>query len=142
MLRDRVINDSDIVKTKQHKYYIHIKLPGHKASTRMFGHELSSQVSNENKYFIAFAMENVKDPESDDVAEFETYPRLYFGNNKKLIEYKWNEDFKDVGWDVVGGRKGINAAVLPTSEVYEMPADLINDCIVDLDTFKGKIKKF
>lgn len=142
MLKAKVADDSDTVKTKQYKYYINIKLPGHNVSTRMYGHEINSQVSDENQYFIAFAMENVKDPESDDVAEFEIYPRLYFGNNKKFIEYKWNTDFEDVGWDIVGGRKGINAAVLPTSEVYEMPDDLINDCIADLDTFKGKTKKF
>lgn len=142
MLHAKVSNDSDTVKTKQHKYYANYKFPGHDFPTTIFGYELSSQSSDENQYFIAFAIENVKDPDSDDVAEFEMYPRIYFGNNKKMIEYKWNANFEDVGWDYVGGRKGINAAVLPTDEVYEMPADLINDCIADLDTFKGKNKKY
>lgn len=112
-------------------------------SQAAWSYSLSSLSSDENKYFIAFCADDIEGSSSGDgIIEFSKHPRIYFGNNKKFIEYKWNYVFNDVGWNYYGGRKGINAAEIPTSEIYEMPEDLVKDCIQDLDTFKNKTKTY
>lgn len=139
------------LNTKKNKYLMSIRNPRDSKPVETYNHldaqstlsySLSSSISNENKYFIAFCVDDISDFDETGIIEFGKHPRIYFGNNKKFIEYKWDYVFNDVKWDYYGGKKGINDAKIPTAEIYEMPDSLIEDCIQDLETFKNKSKKY